>query len=81
MEFVMAMIDESTNSARMQSRHLITVLSRKKEKGGKNDKYGGCFLRQTSLYKTQLATITTYIPDMLGILQFCRPNFVPDVNS
>jgi hypothetical protein len=35
MEFVMAMIDESTNSARMQSRHLITVLSRKKEKGGK----------------------------------------------
>jgi len=36
MEFVMAMIDESTNSARMQSRHLITALSRKKEK--KNNK-------------------------------------------
>jgi len=69
MEFVMAMIDESTNSARMQSRHLITVLSRKKEKKRKEkDKYGGRFLGQTSLYKTQLATITTYIPDMLGIL-------------
>jgi len=44
----MAMIDESTNSARMQSRHLITVLSRKKKRKIRNDKYGGRFLGQMS---------------------------------
>ena len=48
----MAMIDESTNSARLQSRHLITVLSRKKEKKKKRQVWWTLSRTNVSLQST-----------------------------